>query len=73
MFIYRHYYLIIKSWFIITKVYLLKDSTKLKESRVMGHPHHNAKLITSSQTRRFPVKVILLLTVCFKTDRLQES
>ena len=35
--------------------------------------HDKLKLITSPQTGRFPVKVILLLTVCLKADRLQES
>lgn len=33
----------------------------------------NLKPITSSQTGSFPVKVILLVTVCLKSDRLQES
>ena len=35
--------------------------------------HNKLTPITSPQTGRFPVKVIPLLTVCLKADRLQES
>lgn len=35
--------------------------------------HNKMRLITSPHAGRFPVKVIPVLTVCLKADRLQES